>query len=198
MKSTILFALLLFGCVGMDNNQNESLSNSTITNTTINSTENNELFLEKSRYTTTSYTFQYPKYLTLQKKDHFLAINMLKDKVLESFFIKDFFVIDEYPPNKEKLFLEDPSEAAVEILKDFSIEKDYNFFDYSTFSIDRSAFCAQAEYTRSINDTRYQGFFIVIYVPEKSLIFVVDIYGIDIQKTREIREDFIHSFRLEK
>ncbi len=187
MKYALLLLILLIGCVGSEVPAEE------------NKTENVTVKEPPSpqRFTTVDYTFLYPNDMVLQDSENFFALNMLPDKVGESFTLESSSVASLYGPNKEKLFLEDSGEAPVEILGDFTEGKNVTFIEYSTFSIDRSTHGAQVTYTKRQDGFLYNGYLMSLYVPEKSLIINIDIYGIDPRKVRDIRQEFILSFRLE-
>lgn len=200
----ILAGLLVAGCIDLGergNQTNVSQPNVTnITNDTVPAPK------EWTRYQASGFSFEYPSNMDVQEsKGIFTGTHTLKSGTGEMLVVVYVNTVETYGENRDKAMRETPSQAASDLLKEDLqddpaqlLDKAYEIGNITTYAISRDAQMAEVPFRIRFSDseTRYHGYALSLYAPERSLHAKIRIIAIDPSKAEAIRDNFLNSFRV--
>lgn len=216
------------GCIikGDDTNQTQNVtaspadsSNATVAppppgNTTIsppesNATANNTpAMMLFTRHYFKDFSFEYPSSLNISNSTSvFAGQHDLEGSTGEVMVVSVIDARKVYGDPADKDFKGDPSKAVADFLiqdkKDDPsnlLDQAYEYGDVSTFSIGRDAYVAELPFSIHFSgfQSRYAGYAISMYIPERSLQVRARIIALDPLVAKTMRDTFIGTFRMEK
>lgn len=205
-----LAGMLVLGCISLGNRTNESNVTSNVTNNVTNNITNQTANQTKDwvRYTAKSFSFEYPANTMIQEGSGlFMAQSSIgagtTGEVLVVTYINTSAV---YGQNKDKIFRENPTKTASDFLIEDKEDDPAKFLDgasevgqITTFSLGRDTYIAEVPFKTKFSgfQSTYDGYALDMYVPERSLHVKVRILAIDPIKSKNLRDQFLLSFRIE-
>jgi hypothetical protein len=193
----IIAALLLLGCTG------ERGSPANITNTT------NATISSYARFMASSFSFDYPSNMDVQNLSnarggyfigsHELAYNT--GEVLALIYINTSAT---YGVNTDSGFQANPDLAASSFLEKDKTNDPAGYLEtateigsISTFARGRDVFISEAPFTMKLTTGTYTGYALSMYVPARSTEVQTRILALDANLAKQMRDEFILSFRIE-
>ncbi len=200
----LAFAILLFGCTEVTDRSNET-NTSNITNIT--NVSNQTVAPAKwVRYNASGFSFEYPTNMDVQNSTGiFTGDHQINGQTGEMLIVVYYNTVKAYGENRDKTFQENPSVTASELLEEDMEDDPAQILDdakstgeISTFSLSRDAYASEVPIstTFSGSTSKFKGYAISIYVPERSLHMKVRVLARDSSKANDIRDRFISSFRI--
>jgi len=221
-----LLMVSLSGCIikGNDSNQTGNVtappanaSNTAITpppanNTTVspppaNITANITPVISFTRHYFRDFSFEYPVSLNVSNSSNvFAGQHDLEGSTGEVMVVSVIDTKKVYGDPADRDFKGDPSKASADFLiqdkKDDPsnlLDLAYEYGEVSTFSIGRDAYVAQLPFSIHFSgfQSRYTGYAIDMYIPERSLEIRARIIALDPVVGKTMRDTFIETFRME-
>ncbi|MBN1170479.1 hypothetical protein JXA56_05625 [Candidatus Micrarchaeota archaeon] len=196
----VVMAILLFGCVSAQTEQAETDVIETNVSTPPPVVEKPKL----AHFTTLEFAFQYPPDMEVQEsKGHFSGIKIINNQPAEMLEVVYLNTVTEYGPNKNRILNENPSKGASDLLREDVLNDSMGYLNgaelgqITTFSIQRDAYSAEVPFKTTLNGTKYAGYALSLFIPERSLHLKLRILATDPARAKQIRDDFVFSFRLE-
>lgn len=204
MKIVYLFALaiVLFGCIEVADRSNEA----NVSNITTNTSNQTVAPSHWPRYNASGFSFEHPANMEVQESSGiFTGDHQINGQTGELLIVVYYNTVKNYGENRDKEFRENPSLAASELLED-DLEDDpaqilddaESYGEVSTFSLSRDAYASEVPIstTFSGSTSKFSGYAISMYAPERSLHLKVRVLARDSAKADDIRDRFISSFRI--
>jgi hypothetical protein len=197
----LLAAVLLFGCVEPREEVNET--NITVQN------ETPPVVVDKNwdRYNASGFSFEYPSNMAVQfSQGIFAGDHQIKGETGEMLIIIYYNTEKVYGENRNKVFKENPEVAVSELLAEDHesdpaqiLDQVETFGEVSTYSISRDTYISEAPITLrfSNSETKFHGYGISMFSPDRSLHLKVRVIAKDQAKADSIRERFFSSFWIE-
>lgn len=165
------------------------------------------------RYTARGFSFEYPANMTVQSSNGSVSGIFTGTHELQGGQTGEIMIVTyldtkaTYGANKDEIFRDNPTKAASDLLladkkndpAGSLLSKAYEVGEISTFSIARDGYGAEVQFKIKFADSNktYTGYAISIYVPERSLQIRMRVIALDSTKAKEIKDNFLLSFRLE-
>jgi len=211
MRITMIFilSLLALGCISLDDRGN-------VTNVTENVTFDNvsdEVDQNLSepprwvRYYAPSFSFEHPvKMETQQAAGIFSGTQELNGQTAEILVVVYLDTAAIYGENQDDIFKANPTKAASDFLLEDQeddpaqiLDDAEEIGDMSTFTIVRDAYVAEVPFKIRFSETgpRYTGHAMDLYLPERSLHVKFRVLALEPEVAKQIRDQFLLTFRLE-
>jgi predicted small secreted protein len=227
LVTILLLAVLLAGCAterGTGEQANDSVcnvSNATSGNTTSDALQgnatsnatfptNNASASGYANFTASSFKFRYPANMEVEKSvigynGIFLGKHQLAERTGEVLAVSYVNVSDAYGPNRDGIYQANPDIAAGGLLEMDLLNDSMGFLDNaaevgqaSNFAQGRDAFISEAPFSMKLSSgTTYHGYAMSIYVPARSLHVNVRMLALNPDVAKQIRDEFLLSFRVE-
>jgi hypothetical protein len=203
----LALAILLFGCTEMTGRSNETnASNITNISNITNVSNQTTAPAEWVRFNASGFSFEYPANMDVQESiGIFAGDHQINGETGELLVIVYYNTIKKYGENRDKEFQENPSVTASELLEEdrkddpAQILDDVDSFgEVSTFSLSRDAYASEVPISTTFSGTtsKFTGYAISMYVPERSLHMKVRVLARDSTKAEDIRDRLISSLRI--
>lgn len=218
----LLIPLLLFGCISfgerMINDTNQTAENGSVAvlpeNATDNQTANQSEPIQKTaeRFYFSAFSFEHPANMSVQKSTGssggiFTGTHELDGQTGEILVVSYIDTEAVFGANKNEIFRDNPSKAASDFLLEDKksdsagslLSGAYEVGGIKTFTVARDGAVAEAQFRIRFSggNKSYYGYAMDIYVPERSLHSKVRVVALDSDKAKEIRDNFLLSFRIE-
>jgi hypothetical protein len=206
MKIVYLFALaiLLFGCTEVTDRSNETNS-SNVTNMT-NISNQTAAPSEWVRYNASGFSFEHPSNMDVQESTGiFTGDHQINGQTGELLIVVYYNTVKNYGENRDKVFQENPSVAASELLEEDRksdpaqiLEDVETYGEVTTYSLSRDVYSSEAPISTTFSGStkKFTGYAISMYAPERTLHLKVRVLARDATKAEDIRDRFISSFRI--
>ncbi len=161
-------------------------------------------------FTTPLFSFRYPPALEVEKTSYgyggvFTGRHQLPQRTGEVLAVAYMNTSYTFGANADEEYRVEPTLAASGFLQKDLRNDSMGFLNRgaetgntSTFSIGRDVFIAEAPFTLRFSPaTPYTGYAMALYVPERSLLVKVRILALDPEIAKEMRDQFLLSFRVE-
>jgi hypothetical protein len=201
----LMAAIMLFGCTEMPERSNETNVTENIT-TPANATNQSASPAEWARYNASGFSFEHPLNMDVQESAGiFTGDHQVNGQTGELLIVVYYNTLKTYGENRDKVFKENPSVAATELLEDDREDDPAQILDdvdsygeFSTFSLSRDVYVTEVPITTTFSGAsgKFSGYAISMYAPERSLHVKVRVLAKDPAKADDIRDRFISSFRI--
>ncbi|MBD3209771.1 hypothetical protein GF318_00120 [Candidatus Micrarchaeota archaeon] len=159
------------------------------------------------RYQAGEFSFEYPVRMETQGgAGLFTGEHSVENQTNEALAVMYYNTSAVYGRNQDKEFKETPSETATLLLEDdigedpiMMLHDAEEIGGISEFSIGRDAYVSQAPFKIRFFESGklYNGYALSIYVPERSLHVKFRVIALNPQLAKDIKDQFLLSFRLE-
>ncbi|MDD5340754.1 MAG: hypothetical protein PHV13_05960 [Candidatus ainarchaeum sp.] len=203
----ILLALLMLGCTGerINGPENATGNATNVTNASVTNATSSY-----ARFTAPSFHFDYPANMEAETAANgyngvFTGRHQLAERTGEVLAVVYVNTSATYGPNADAQFQIEPTLAANGFLEKDKANDSVGFLsnaaeigETATFAVGNDVFIAEAPFKMQFSSgTAYSGYAISIYVPERSLQVKVRILALDASVAKQIRDEFLSSFRVQ-